>query len=99
MQDKRSVSISGTVLASQDGVALLMVLWALTILSAIVLSFSLMARTEAYSSASFRATVANRFLAEAGVERGTNRWHGVFRKDRDWSVHVQNYGRVRKDTA
>jgi general secretion pathway protein K len=70
MQDKRSVSISGTVLASQDGVALLMVLWALTILSAIVLSFSLMARTEAYSSASFRATVANRFLAEAGVERG-----------------------------
>src|SRR5512138_2178616 len=47
-----------------------MILWALTILSVIVLSFSLMARTEAYSSASFRAAAANRLLAEAGVERG-----------------------------
>ena len=63
-------SISGAVLASENGVALLMVLWALTILSVIVFSFTLMARTEAYSSASFRGVVANRLLAEAGVERG-----------------------------
>jgi len=70
MRHKQSIPISGAVLGSQDGVALLMVLWALTILSAIVLSFSLMARTEAYSSASFKTTVANRLLAEAGIERG-----------------------------
>ena len=70
MHDKQTISISGSILASQHGVALLMVLWALTILSVIVFSFTLMARTEAYSSASFKAVVANRFLAEAGVERG-----------------------------
>jgi general secretion pathway protein K len=60
----------GAILTSQDGVALIMVLWALTILSVIVFSFSLMARTEVYSSASFRATATNRLLAEAGIERG-----------------------------
>jgi general secretion pathway protein K len=58
------------ILASQDGIALLMVLWALTILSVVVLSFSLMARTETHSTASFRTAVTGRFLAEAGVERG-----------------------------
>jgi len=70
MQNKQITSIPGAILDSQNGVALLMVLWALTILSVIVFSFTLMARTEAYSSASFRAVVANRFLAEAGIERG-----------------------------
>jgi general secretion pathway protein K len=70
MQDKQTLMVRGAILASQDGVALLMVLWTLTILSVIVFSFTMMARTEAYSSASFRAVVANRFLAEAGIERG-----------------------------
>ncbi len=70
MSNRRYRFFSCTILTSQDGVALIMVLWALTILTAIVFSFSLMARTEAYSSSSFRATVANRLLAEAGIERG-----------------------------
>jgi general secretion pathway protein K len=70
IQEKQIARIPGAILASQDGIALLMVLWALTILTAIVFSFTLMARTEAYSTASFRAVVANRFLAEAGIERG-----------------------------
>jgi general secretion pathway protein K len=70
MQDKQTLMVRGAIPASQDGVALLMVLWTLTILSVIVFSFTMMARTEAYSSASFRAVVANRFLAEAGIERG-----------------------------
>jgi general secretion pathway protein K len=70
MHKKQSNTDPGGILVSQNGVALLMVLWALTILSVIVFSFTLMARTEAYSSASFRAMVANRFLAEAGIERG-----------------------------
>ena len=69
-QGERTASRSGAILASQKGIALIMVLWALTILSVIVFSFSLMARTEAYSVATFRAVVANRFLAEAGIERG-----------------------------
>jgi general secretion pathway protein K len=69
MGHERSVSAPGAILASHDGVVLLMVLWAMTILSAIVFSFSLMARTEAFASASFRGAAANRLLAEAGIER------------------------------
>ncbi len=70
MQLKRSLKLPGKVLGSEEGVALLMVLWALTILTVIVFSFALIARTQAYSSAAFKAGVSNRLLAEAGVERG-----------------------------
>lgn len=61
---------AGTVFGSQRGIALLMVLWVLTILIVIVFSFSSMARTEAYATLSFRQTIEKKFLAEAGVERG-----------------------------
>jgi len=59
-----------TVLVSRDGIALLLVLWVLTILMVIVLSFSLMARTETLSTRSFKERVEKKFLAEAGIERG-----------------------------
>jgi general secretion pathway protein K len=62
----RDGKISGT----QRGIALLMVLWVLTILTVIVFSFSYMARTEAYATVSFRQTIEKKFLAEAGIERG-----------------------------
>jgi general secretion pathway protein K len=55
---------------SQKGIALLMVLWVLTILMVIVLSFSFMARTETYSTVSFKEGIEKKFFAEAGVERG-----------------------------
>jgi len=58
------------VIASQEGIALLMVLWVLTILMVIVLSFSFMARTETHSTVSFRDGMEKKFLAEAGIERG-----------------------------
>jgi general secretion pathway protein K len=61
---------AGTALASRQGIALLMVLWVLTILMVIVLSFSFMARTETLSTRSFMEGVEKKFLAEAGVERG-----------------------------
>jgi general secretion pathway protein K len=54
----------------QNGIALLMVLWVLTILTVMVFSFSYMARTEAYAALSFRQTIEKKFLAEAGMERG-----------------------------
>lgn len=54
----------------QKGIALLMVLWVLTILTVMVFSFSYMARTEAYAALSFRQTIEKKFLAEAGIERG-----------------------------
>ncbi len=53
-----------------QGIALLMVLWVLTILMVIVFSFSYMGRTEALAVLSFREGVEKKWLAEAGVERG-----------------------------
>jgi general secretion pathway protein K len=58
------------VLQSNRGIALLMVLWILTILMVIVLSFAFMARTEVYSTVSFRDGLQKKFLAEAAIERG-----------------------------
>src|SRR4030043_741794 len=57
-------------MSSQKGIALILVLWVLTILMVIVLSFSFMARTETYSTLSFKEGLEKKFLAEAGIERG-----------------------------
>ncbi|MEW6003224.1 MAG: helix-hairpin-helix domain-containing protein [Nitrospirota bacterium] len=59
-----------TISGSQKGIALLLILWVLTILMVIVLSFSYMARTETYSTLSFKEGIEKKFLAEAGIERG-----------------------------
>lgn len=53
-----------------NGIALLTVLWVLTILMVIVLSFTYLARTETYSTLYFKEGIENKFLAEAGIERG-----------------------------
>ena len=55
---------------SERGVALLMVLWVLTILMVIVLSFSFMTRTETLATLAFKERMEKKFLAEAGVQRG-----------------------------
>lgn len=55
---------------SQKGIALLMVLWVLTILMVIALSFSYMTRTETFATLSFKGGIEKKFLAEAGIERG-----------------------------
>jgi general secretion pathway protein K len=57
-------------LKTQEGIALLLVLWVLTILTVIVFSFSYMGRTEALSALSFKEGIEKKFLAEAGIERG-----------------------------
>jgi general secretion pathway protein K len=59
-----------TVCMPQDGIALLMVLWVLTILMVIVLSFAFMTRTETQSVVSFKEGIERKFLAESGIERG-----------------------------
>ncbi|MCK7509483.1 MAG: hypothetical protein MZV70_39250 [Desulfobacterales bacterium] len=56
-------------LASQDGVALLIVLWVLTMLMVIVLSFSFMTRTETHATLTFREGIEKKFLAESGIQR------------------------------
>ena len=55
---------------SKKGVALLMVLWVITILMVIVLSFSFMARTETHATQAFKERMEMKFLAEAGIQRG-----------------------------
>jgi general secretion pathway protein K len=56
-------------LDSRRGIALIMVLWVLTILMVLVLSFTYMTRTETDAAISFRDGVAGKFLAEAGIQR------------------------------
>ena len=56
--------------SSQSGIALMLVLWVLTILMVIVFSFSFMARTETYATLSFKGGIERKFIAEAGIERG-----------------------------
>jgi general secretion pathway protein K len=58
-----------SILFQQKGIALMMVLWILTILMVIVFSFSYLARTESFSSRAFKEGWENKFLAEAGIER------------------------------
>jgi general secretion pathway protein K len=58
-----------SILSQQRGIALLMVLWVLTILMVIVFSFSYLVRTETFSSRAFKEGWENKFLAEAGIER------------------------------
>ena len=56
---------------TKDGVALLIVLWVITLLMVLVMSFSLLTRTEANSTVFFRDGVQKKFFAEAALERAT----------------------------
>ena len=47
-----------------------MVLWVLTFLTVMAFSFSLLVRTEVYSALSFKNETENKYLAEAGIQRG-----------------------------
>ena len=67
--DMDKSKINTKTIASQNGIALLMVLWVLTILMVIALSFSSMTRTETYSTLSFKEGAEKKFIAEAGIER------------------------------
>jgi len=59
-----------SLITSERGVALLMVLWVLTILMVIVLSFSFMTRTETLATLAFKERMEMKFLAEGGIQRG-----------------------------
>jgi general secretion pathway protein K len=54
----------------EKGIALPLVLWFVTILSAIVFSFAVMARTETRAAFNFKEGVEKKLLAEGGIERG-----------------------------
>lgn len=52
------------------GIALLMVLWTITILMVVVFSFSALSRTETNAALGFREMLQKKNLAEAGIQRG-----------------------------
>jgi general secretion pathway protein K len=54
----------------EKGIALIMVLWVLTVLMVIVLSLSYMTKTETQAALAFKQGIEKKFLAEAGIERG-----------------------------
>jgi len=62
--------ITSTLFSSEKGLALIMVLWVLTILTVLSLSFTFMARTEVHSTIAFRDGIEKKLLAEGGIERG-----------------------------
>ncbi|KUG23340.1 hypothetical protein ASZ90_006868 [hydrocarbon metagenome] len=53
----------------ESGIALLIVLWVTALVIAIALSFSVMARTEIFSTITFKEQMINKYLAEAGMQR------------------------------
>jgi general secretion pathway protein K len=55
---------------SRRGIALLIVLWVLTILMVTGFSFSVLTRAETFGILAFREQTEQKFLAEAGIERG-----------------------------
>jgi general secretion pathway protein K len=57
------------VMHRESGVALIIVLWVMTMLIIISLSFSVMARTEVFSTMTFKEQMINKYLAEAGTQR------------------------------
>lgn len=57
------------ILRGESGIALIIVLWVMTLLIVISLSFSVMARTEVFSTITFKEQTINKYLAEAGMQR------------------------------
>lgn len=55
---------------TERGVALLLVLWVLTVLMVIVFAFSFSTRVETHSVLSFKDGMEKRFIAQAGIEHG-----------------------------
>lgn len=56
-------------MVSNRGIAVLMVLWIIVLLTAVVFSFSVLVRTESQATQFFRESLEKRLIAEAGVER------------------------------
>ena len=66
---KRHCRLAIEIMSAKSGVALIIVLWVMTLLIVISLSFSVMARTEVYSTITFKEQIINKYLAEAGMQR------------------------------
>lgn len=75
MKAKKTAVLLRTDIREDDGIALIMVLWMLTVLMVLVLTFSYMTRAETNSAFTFKRNAEKKFLAEAGIERGIMEIH------------------------
>lgn len=66
---KMKTQMTKPYIKTENGLILIIVLWVLTILMVIIMSFSMMTRTETYATLSYREGLEKKFLAEAGIER------------------------------
>ena len=55
---------------SPKGIALLIILWVMTVLTVMAFSFTVMTRAESYGTLAFKEEMEKKLLAEAGIERG-----------------------------
>jgi len=65
-----SIKTGRSIASSNRGIALLITLWLLVILSVMAFSFSSLVRTETYSTYAFKEGIENKYFAEAGIQRG-----------------------------
>ncbi len=57
------------VLEQEHGFALMAVVWIITLLSVVVLSFAAMAKIDTYATMGFKESMEERYLAEAGMQK------------------------------
>ncbi|RJQ56854.1 MAG: hypothetical protein C4526_00730 [Nitrospiraceae bacterium] len=70
MKVRQTLFRNPSVWSDKSGVALIMVLWVLAVLTVIALSFSFSVRVDTHSTMAFKEEAEKEFLAEAGIERG-----------------------------
>lgn len=57
------------IIKNNKGVALIIVLWVITLLIVTIFAFTVMVRTEVFSTITFKERMENKYLAEAGMNR------------------------------
>ncbi|HNS56987.1 MAG TPA: type II secretion system protein GspK [Smithellaceae bacterium] len=57
------------IIGKEKGIALIIVLWIMTLLIVITFAFSVTVRTEVFSTITFKEQLENKYLAEAGMNR------------------------------
>ena len=57
------------IIKNDKGIALMVVMWVATLLIVIAFAFSMIARTEVFSTITFKEQMTNKYLAEAGLNR------------------------------
>ena len=67
--ESRNSGGAGAIIGSEKGIALLMVLWVMTILMVIALSFTFMTKSESQATLFFKEGAEKKFIAEAGMQR------------------------------